>query len=68
MNLFLWTSPSDAITDTGLGCLGSLRRLETFRLEGSDTLSDAGWVRFAEAHTALTRIDLVKCPGLTGVG
>lgn len=68
VNLFLWTSPSDAITDTGLGCLGSLRRLETFRLEGSDTLSDAGWVRFAEAHTALTRIDLVKCPGLTDIG
>ncbi|KAG2484943.1 hypothetical protein HYH03_016329 [Edaphochlamys debaryana] len=68
VNLFLWTSPSDSITDAGLASLSGLRALETFRLEGSDTVSDGGWVRFAEAHSGLTRIDLVKCPGVTDIG
>ncbi len=66
VNLFLWNSPNGSITDEGLGCLASLRRLETFRLEGSDSVTDAGWVRFAAAHSALTRVDLVKCPLVTG--
>ncbi|PNH07235.1 hypothetical protein TSOC_006352 [Tetrabaena socialis] len=68
VNLFLWTSPTDAITDSGLRALSGLRRLETFRLEGSDSLSNDGWIRFAETHSSLTRVDLVKCPGVTDIG
>ncbi|KXZ47904.1 hypothetical protein GPECTOR_32g517 [Gonium pectorale] len=68
VNLFLWASPTEPITDAGLASLRGLVRLETFRLEGSEQLSDAGWVRFAEGRSALSRIDLVKCPGVTDIG
>eukprot|EP00198_Chlamydomonas_reinhardtii_P011646 XP_001700983.1 predicted protein [Chlamydomonas reinhardtii] len=68
VNLFLWTSPTDAITDCGLTALSRLRRLETFRLEGAAAVTDMGWLQFARGHSALTRVDLVKVPGVTGKG
>ncbi|GFR47227.1 hypothetical protein Agub_g8911, partial [Astrephomene gubernaculifera] len=68
VNLFLWASPSDDISDTGLAALSCLRSLQTFRLEGSGELSDGGWVRFTAAHSGLTRLDLVRCPQLTDIG
>ncbi|KAG2441114.1 hypothetical protein HXX76_003966 [Chlamydomonas incerta] len=68
VNLFLWTSPSDAITDCGLAALSGLRRLETFRLEGAEAVTDMGWLQFARGHSALSRVDLVKVPGVTDIG
>ncbi|KAG2450322.1 hypothetical protein HYH02_004827 [Chlamydomonas schloesseri] len=68
VNLFLWTSPTDAITDSGLAALSNLRRLETFRLEGAEAVTDMGWLQFARGHSALSRVDLVKVPGVTDIG
>ncbi|EFJ44728.1 hypothetical protein VOLCADRAFT_121287 [Volvox carteri f. nagariensis] len=68
VNLFLWDNPVDSISDVGLAGLSGLRRLETFRLEGSGAVTDSGWVDFTSAHSALTKIDLAKCPNITDIG
>ncbi|GIL44386.1 hypothetical protein Vafri_1861 [Volvox africanus] len=68
INLFLWNSPNGAISDAGVAHLSALRRLETFRLEGSTAITDGGWVDFAAAHSVLTRVDLVKCPNISDIG
>lgn len=42
--------------------------LDTFRLEGTDAVTDDGWRVFADSHSHLTRLDLVRCPRLTDMG
>lgn len=68
VNLFLWNSPNGTISDEGLASLSSLPLLETFRLEASTAVTDVGWVDFTAAHSAITRLDLVKCPNISGEG